>query len=63
METENDVTPTNMLLEPPLDWSVVESLMKKFNGIIRGFCDVDILVDAQVLILPALKARPLIVHI
>ncbi len=42
-----DLTPTNMALEPPLDWSTVDSLFKKFDGIIRGFCDVDLLSDAR----------------
>ncbi len=56
----DDVTPTNMLLEPPLEWNVVESLMKKFDGIIRGFCDVDILVDAQVTILTTILASKIV---
>jgi hypothetical protein len=41
------VTSTNLALEPPLDWSTVDALVSKFEGIVRGFCDVDILSDAQ----------------
>ena len=42
-----DVTPTNLAIEPPLDWSTVETLFKKFDGIIRGFCDVYLLFEAR----------------
>jgi len=41
------LTPTNLAIEPPLDWSTVESLFTKFDGIIRGFCDVDLLTEAR----------------
>ena len=42
-----DFTPTNLAIEPPLDWSTVESLFKKFDGIIRGFCEVELLTEAR----------------
>jgi hypothetical protein len=42
-----DVTPTNLSIEPPLDWDTVENLFNKFDGIVRGFCDVDLLTEAR----------------
>ena len=41
------MTSTNTAIEPHLDWNTVESLLIKFDGIIRGFCDVDLLAAAQ----------------
>ena len=47
MNEDSDLTNTNLSIEPVLHWDLVEALYKKFESVIKGFCDVNILEDAR----------------
>ena len=43
----DDVTTANLRIEPQVEWYQIESLQKKFEAVIRGYCDVNLLESAK----------------
>ncbi len=37
------MNPCQHRLDPPLEWSTVDALVSKFEGIVRGYCDPELL--------------------
>lgn len=46
-DTEPDVTTANLKIEPQVNWHYIESLYKKFEAVIRGYCDPSLLESAK----------------
>ena len=55
--------PSEVKIEPQLEWHVVEALIGKFEGIIKGYCDVNLLKEAKLSEGQESKMRPLIKHV
>ena len=46
-DNDNDLTNTNLPIEPVLYWDLVHALYQKFESIIKSCCDVNILLAAR----------------
>ena len=65
-EDENDDNvnnPSEVKIEPQLEYHVIEALIGKFEGIIKGYCDVNLLKEAKESHGEESKMRPLIKHV
>ena len=57
--TASMTSPCQLLVEPPLSWSMVEALKAKFESVVAGFCDSVLLRDG----LEGGQIRPLVKHV
>ena len=62
-EIPDDVTTANLRIEPQVEWYHIESLQKKFEAVIRGYCDVNLLESAKQLDANPEVVRKLIKHV
>ena len=63
VDTETDVTTANLKIEPQVEWHYIESLQKKFEAVIRGYCDLNLLNNAKQEEADPQDVRKLIKHV
>ena len=63
VDTETDVTTANLKIEPQVEWHYIESLQKKFEAVIRGYCDPNLLHKATQPEAEPQQVRILIKHV
>jgi menin len=57
------VTNATLTIEPRVEWHVVDGLNKKFEAVIRGYCDVNLLAKARDVEADFYDVRKLIKHV
>ena len=57
------VTTANLKIEPQVEWHYIESLQKKFEAVIRGYCDLNLLNNARQEEADPQDVRKLIKHV
>ena len=57
------VTTANLKIEPQVEWHYIESLQKKFEAVIRGYCDLNLLNNAKQEEADPQDVRKLIKHV